>query len=279
VTPAEVAAVEASLVTVRFLGRSTRAAPKLAARLAKVETHLRDEWSRTAAGVPFELWHNVHSVGGYRKAAGYHGRGLAIDIDVTPNPYIATRTGSTFGGEASGLDLRPERRAAVEVCDRVCGGPGLADLSARRRIDADTVESTAAVFDRFEVVNVALRHYFAPYFRADTGNIKRRPMKGWREASHGALLGAMRAELLPGVVEVPHQVLLDYEAVRIPMVAGSPARMPGETRNPARGLMNLRRPVVIALCDVGGLRWGMSDFGRGSSGDGMHFDTASKILA
>lgn len=274
-TPAEIAAVEASLQSVRFLGRSCRVAPRLAAKLAKVEDALRIEWGSTAAGVPFQLWHNVHSVGGYRKAAGYHGRGLAIDVDYTPNPYIATRTGGTYGGEAAGASLGV-RGWAVEACDRACGGPGRADLSARRRD-----ETTATVWDRFEVVNVALRNYFAPYFRPDPATIKRRPMKGWQAATHAQLAAALAGEMLPGVVpaDVPHQVLLDYEAVRIPMVAGSPAARPSETRNPARGIMNLRRPVVVALCDVGGLRWGMSDFGRGASGDGMHFDTASRIYA
>lgn len=278
-SPAEIAEVEASLRTVRFLGRSTRVVPKLAARMAEVERALIAEHAATAPGVPFELWHNVHGVGGYRaatpnKGASYHGRGLAIDVDVTPNPYIATRTGSTFGGEAAGAELGV-RRPAVEVCDRACGGPGAADLSARRK-----GETTAAVFDRFERVNTALRTYFAPYFRADAASIKRRPVEGFATATYEAF-APLAPELLPGVTiaSVPLQVLRDYEAVRVPMVAGAPSRRPGETRNPARGIMNLRRPVVLALCDVGGLRWGASDFGRGSSGDMMHFDTAPRIYA
>ena len=277
-TPAEVEAVERELVTVRFLGCSTRVVPRMAKLLAAAERHLVEEHAATAPGVPFALWHNVHTVGGYRRAAGYHGRGVAIDVDYTPNPYIATRTRGSYGGEAAGAALGV-RGWAVEACDRACGGPGRADLSARRRLEGGAVESTASVFDRFEAVNAALRAYFAPYFRTDGAKILRRPMKGWATAQHADLLAAMAAELLPGVTDVPHQVLLDFEAVRIPMVIGAPDARPAETRNPARGIMNLRRPVVLALCDVAGLRWGASDFGRGSSGDMMHFDTASRILA
>ena len=94
-TPDAIAAVEALLVSVRFLGCSARVAPRLRDVLARVERALVDEHRATAPGVPFELWHNVHGCGGYRKAAGWHGHGLAVDLDYTLNPYIATRTDGT----------------------------------------------------------------------------------------------------------------------------------------------------------------------------------------
>lgn len=273
-TPEEVAAVEGSLVAVRFLGCAPRVAPALRDVLRRVERALLDEHAATAPGVPFELWHGVHSVGGYRKAAAYHGKGLAIDVDYTLNPYVATRTDGTLGGEAAGAHLGV-RRAAVEACDRACGGPGKAALHARRK-----GESTAQVFDRFEAVSAAVRAYFAPYFGSVARTIRRRPVPRFALAPLDAF-APLAPELLPGVKlsDVPLQVLRDYEGFRIPTVVGAPSTSPAETRNPVRGLMNLRRPVVIALCDVGGLRWGMSDFGKGSSGDGMHFDTARRIHA
>jgi len=274
VTPEEVVAVERSLVSMRFLGCNTRVAPKLRDVLARVERALVDEHRATAPGVPFELWHGVHGVGGYRKAAGWHGHGLAVDLDYTLNPYVATRTDGTYGGEAAGAELGV-RKGAVLACDRACGGPGKANLSARRK-----GESTASVFDRFEEVNVAVRGYFGRYFRAEARTITRRPVSRFATAPLEAF-APLSAELLPGVAlaDVPLEVLRDYEAFRIPTVVGAPSVSPAETRNPARGLMNLRRPVVLAMCDVGGLRWGMSDFGKGSSGDGMHFDTAARIHA
>ena len=45
-TPAEVAAVEASLVTVRFLGHRVRCVPRFGAKLARVEAALHAEYTR-----------------------------------------------------------------------------------------------------------------------------------------------------------------------------------------------------------------------------------------
>jgi hypothetical protein len=42
------------------------------------------------------------------------------------------------------------------------------------------------------------------------------------------------------------------------------------------GVMNLQRDLVVALCDVAGLRWGAGDFSEGS-GDIMHFDASAQI--
>ena len=84
------------------------------------------------------------------------------------------------------------------------------------------------------------------------------------------------ADALPGVV-VPAQVAADYQALRVPLVVGTPERHPRTTRNPARGLMDLSRAVVVALADVGGLRLGLCDFGARESSDIMHADLASKI--
>src|SRR5262249_60655411 len=67
-------------------------------------------------------------------------------------------------------------------------------------------------------------------------------------------------------------------AHRIPMVIGNPSPTPVRTRNPARGFMNIRSEIVVALCDQG-LRWGACDFGvspdeSSQNIDMMHFDLA-----
>jgi hypothetical protein len=94
VTPAEVAAVEASLMSTRFLGCSYRAAPKLVSILTKVDAALRAEWQRAQLALPggaatqtFEAWHGIRGVGGYRQAAGWHGRGLAVDLNYRRNGF------------------------------------------------------------------------------------------------------------------------------------------------------------------------------------------------
>lgn len=265
-TPAEVAAVEASLVSVRFLGCSCRVAPRLAAILARVETALHAEWQRAQLALPggaptqtFAEWHGVRSTGGYRKGGGWHAKGLAVDVSYQQQGYWATRTvtprGVVYGGEAAGAGLTAARKAFADACDRACvafdGQP--ADLSARK-----AGESSGAVWDRFDRVSRAVIAYLAPYF----------------PAVDDLDIGA--DDVLPGVV-IPPQVAADYHALRVPLVIGSPSPNPRTTRNPAKGMLAWRRHTFVAIADAGGLRMGLCDFGSRESGDAHHFDTASRI--
>ncbi len=108
-----------------------------------------------------------------------------------------------------------------------------------------------------------------------------------REEALEALRNAMGADEWKGVhPDVPddtdafeqlvldqyYRILRDNELVRVPMEFGAPSASPARMRNPARGFLDLRKEVVVALCDVGHLRWGACDFGLAQSGDMMHFD-------
>ena len=266
-TPAEVAAVEASLVSVRFLGCSTRVAPRLAAVLAKVEASLHTEWQRAMLALPggapvqtFAEWHSVTSCGGYRKAAGWHGKGLAVDIQYRAQGYVCTRThtarGVVYGGEAAGAGFRGVREAFAAACDRACvafdGAP--ADLSARK-----PGESTGAVWDRWDRTSRAVAAYLAPYYQTTDD------------------LDADDADVREGI-DIPPQVAADYAALRVPLVVGTPRPSPRLTRNPARGLIAWTRPVFVALGHAG-LRLGLCDFGARESGDAHHLDTASRVAS
>jgi hypothetical protein len=245
------------LIATRFLGVGIGGgvAPVLRDALGRVEDALRDEYARAQLTAPDGLtwgpWHGVHAIGGYRERGGHHSEGIAIDLDYARNGYSPTRTGSTLGGEAAGAKLPGVRAAFMAAADRAClaayGRP--ADLSARGK-----GESTGAVWDRWKRVSDAVVAYLSPWYVSDAGQ-------------PGPLVGRV----------VPPQVALDYVALRTPLVIGAPSLAPKIARNPARGLMSLRRPVVVALCDVGGLRWGACDFGRLESGDIMHFDLARRI--
>lgn len=255
------------LVAAPFLGRSPRVSRAFGAKLARVEAALRGAYTAEMLTLPphasrpsFAMWHGVTGVGGFREAAGYHGKGRAIDINYSRNGYAvcATHTarGLVYGGESAGAKLPGVRRAFIAACGRACTAAGvLCDLSARR-----AGESTASVWERWHVVSEAVRAYLAPYFPAVDD------------------LDAGEADVLPGVV-IPAQVAADYDALRVPLVVGQPVLRPRLTRNPAKGLMDLRRAVVIALCDVGGFRWGGCDFGAASSGDLQHFDDATRIAS
>jgi hypothetical protein len=267
VTPDQIATVEASLVSTRFLGCSTRVAPKLAAILAKVGSALEAQYHRAMIALPggvptptFAEWHGIRGVGGYRARAGWHGHGLAVDLNYSTNGYLVTRThtprGVVYGGEAGGASIPHAREAFAAACDRACvaldGQP--ADLSARK-----TGETTGAVWDRWHRTSEAVRAYLAPYYLAADA------------------LDVGEADARPGV-EIPAQVAADYQALRVPLVVGQPLPEPRTTRNPARCLIDLPRHTFVALGDAG-LRLGLCDFGPLESGDAMHFDTASRIAS
>jgi hypothetical protein len=246
-----------TLIATRFLGVGIGGgvAPALRDALGRVEDALRDEYARAQLaapdGVTWGPWHGVHAIGGYRERGGHHSEGIAIDLDYARNGYAPTRTGSTLGGEAAGAKLPGVRAAFMAAADRAClatyGRP--ADLSARGK-----GESTGAVWDRWKRVSDAVIAYLSPWYVSDAG-------------APGLLVERV----------APPQVVADYVALRTPLVIGAPSLAPRVARNPARGLMSLRRPVVVALCDVGGMRWGACDFGRLESGDIMHFDLARRI--
>ena len=71
------------------------------------------------------------------------------------------------------------------------------------------------------------------------------------------------------------QILRDYELLRLPLVFGDPTPSPRMTRNPVNGFMDLRRELVVAMCDsaIADLIWGACDLGINESGDMMHFQT------
>lgn len=266
VTPEAIAAVEASLVSVRFLGARTRVAPLLATVLAKVETALHAEWQRAQVALPggvptktFAEWHSITSCGGYRKAAGWHGKGAAVDLQYRQQGYLCTRTrtarGVVYGGEGAGAGRRGVREAFANACDRACvafdGEP--ADLSARK-----PGENTGSVWDRWDRTSRAVAAYLAPYYQTEDD------------------LDAGDADVREGVA-IPPQVAADYQALRVPLVVGTPQPHPRLTRNPAKGLIAWRRPVFVALGDQG-LRLGLCDMGR-ESGDAHHVDLASRIAS
>ena len=246
-----------TLIATRFLGVGIGGgvAPALRDALGRVEDHLRDEYARgqlsASDGLTWGPWCGVSAIGGYRERGGHHSEGIAIDLDYARNGYCPTRTGATLGGEAAGAKLPGVRAAFMAAADRAClatyGRP--ADLSARGK-----GESTGAVWDRWKRVSDAIVGYLSPWYVSDAGQ-------------PGPLAGRVP----------PPQIAADYVALRTPLVIGAPSLAPKIARNPARGLMSLRRPVVVALCDVGGLRWGACDFGRLESGDIMHFDLARRI--
>jgi len=53
----------------------------------------------------------------------------------------------------------------------------------------------------------------------------------------------------------------------------APARTP---RSPASGSLDMHSEFVVAMIEVGGLRWGSVDLGPGESDDVHHFDLGNR---
>lgn len=262
-----------SLVSCTFLGRSVGGGviARMRDSLAAVESALKTQYNTLNPGVSFVEWCGVHGVGGFREHGGPHTKGIAVDLDYTENPYIATRTGPHYGGEAAGASLGV-RAAAVEACDRIMGGSGLADLACRK-----PNEPTALVWERLHAVSEGWKKYFSPYFSVESATVHRAPVANWQSCDVKGFAGMVsNKELIVDINTVPIQVLRDYEAVRIPTVIGSPSKLPPVTRNPARGFLTHPKHVAVAMCEVGNMRWGACDFGYAESGDIMHYDLSGR---
>jgi hypothetical protein len=237
---------------------------------------------------------------GWRNEKSHHGTGSALDINVNQSPYIVTRTGVVLGGEAVKFEGREAMRLlAVSVYDRAAAfrlQGFLANVS-----DRQPNETHGEVYDRFEAVSTALRQYLGLAFKTDGPLIiQRPPIENAGIATLDNLLAIPESERKPQdqailsisamlqdpdfiathpsfpftVEETYQQILRDYELVRIPMVIGTPSLEPQKSRNPVYGFINLRREVIVAMCDEGSnqLRWGTCDFGPEQDGDTGHFD-------
>ncbi|MFD9733288.1 hypothetical protein [Umezawaea sp. NPDC059074] len=159
-----------------FLGRPVVGTPlhqDLVDRLTLVEQNLRATHANLATidqltGAPqsFEDWVGLKEsptcTGG-----GLHRTGRAIDLDVNRNPYIATRTGTSFGGEnpgPNGVVLTSfQRSQVVAVYDRAAD---FLEQGVTARVGGRASnEPTADVWRRFAAVSDALTTYFAFCFR------------------------------------------------------------------------------------------------------------------
>ena len=219
----------------------------LATRLTTAEVHLQEQFDALppeqkvdAQGRPFATladWLGIRFQHiGWRPNAGPHTGGFAIDVDAETNPYIATRTGDRFGGEAprSKRDAQgnvikdpttgrpvPElckdqldriRSEAIAANDRamswVYGAGTKADLSQRKRLTGRR-ESGAEAYERFATASNALSWYLSmacPY-RTAGDDIAREPVTDAATASRDDLLqripeGKERRSVADGIATI-----------------------------------------------------------------------------
>jgi hypothetical protein len=199
----------------------------------------------------------LKSVGGYRTNAHQHTLGLAIDINSATNGFFISTVGGRPGGEtppAPGV-----ARKCLDALERIRKTGKKCDVSVRSVVDK-VRETDESCWDRWNETSLAIVEYLRPLNAAGLPNELKKPMiddffKATANTSDESI----------------QQLIEDFHALRTPLLFGQPATNPEKTRNPARGIMDIPKEVVVALMKAGFTRWGAVDFGS-QSGDLMHFD-------
>lgn len=209
-----------------------------------------------------------------RLTASPHLFGMAIDINAAQNPWMS----NPDEAERSTLYAWIIWRATWLMGRGTPVTPAESHQRAGSRSPASRQEepqSTEAIWEYFNEANQATLSYLN--------------LVGNREAVADRLRLLGEPPSAPGPVEVRGQTFIgEYVPADIPLERLSqglaaiddwirvieydrnewPNRGPNDT---VRGFMNLRRELVVALRDHGGLQWGACDLGETQSGDMMHF--------
>jgi hypothetical protein len=210
----------------------------------------------------------VKAISGYDNRPGYHAYGLAVDIDVSPNPYIINESGE------KDLDLALEK-----VYDRISTTLLHRPTVITAALAGRETGLATATYDQLADENDAMIAYFSvltksgdkavvpPVLRAHALTFPQAMLNGLDQAQVRADYELMLTKK-GGFKNRAGQVMPKADG---PFVNGGP----GKPRDPARGFLSHHEYVVAALRGVG-LAWGATDFSAGS-GDVMHFDDRSDV--
>jgi len=206
--------VPSYIVSATFLGQNVDGGvnPVMRTKLRAAETAIQASFNALptaqqvdfATGAPttsYIAWSGVTEVGGWRASTtSRHGSGSAVDINYHNNPYIATGTVASPGGEngpgaVAGID--DARSRAIEVYERaftfiVNDGFDLAGMPHSDVRPRQTGETTAAMHRRFQQTSDALRDYLRLAFNAGSpapnNTVNRVPVANVETAPEATLL-------------------------------------------------------------------------------------------
>jgi hypothetical protein len=200
----------------------------------------------------------LKSLGGWRAAASRHTLGQAIDINYDTNGFFICTVGRQIGGEKAALtEVTNPCFAALKRIELKTGKK--CDVSARK-VEDRVPETYESCWERWNETSSAIVEYLRPLQAAGLPN---------------ELTPVMTDNFFKSNVDINddsiQQLIRDFHALRAPLVFGTPVKNPPKTRNPAKGIMDIPKDVVVGLMNAGFKRWGAVDFGT-QSGDLMHFD-------
>ena len=285
--------------------------PELKDRLLAVHAHLQAQYDalpddeRTRAG-SFQGYTGIQTIRGWRESSTHHGTGRAVDVNYDDQPYIVTRTtrgtrtrhGGESGSPVARVPVAQVYDRAVDFTRRSADERATADVGNRRE-----EESATDAYRRFRRTSDALRDYLSLAFHTEHGTVSRPPIADPEGATDAELLEAIptserrdEADAIaaitayladpvwvaahPGTPPAPRDLYLrmlrDHEIVRRPMERGEPSLSPGDTRNPARGFLHMPEHFVVAMMEVGNLRWGACELSDRANGDIHHFDLGTR---
>jgi len=277
----------ATMVNATFLGhdiaRGVR--PEFRDLLATAQERVDAEYATSGQAPP--RGYGVTSIGGFRRSAGFHGWGLAIDIDVARNPFVMHEA-----GEAD-LDrqLSPVyHRIAEFILNQPIGTdqsiiPTIITGGGRMTATSPTGrrERLAEYYDRLLLESQAMEQYFA--LMRDPTALATFLAGTWTQRHPEATP--------PAAAATTRQMWEDYATLGGATPRGGPPGIPGFTppaeatgdrpfnprsagqQDPGLGFLTIPREVVIGLGRTVS-RWGAIDFG-GESGDVQHFDDGTGL--
>jgi N-acetylmuramoyl-L-alanine amidase len=213
----------------------------------------------------------IVSAGGFRTSDGFHGWGLAVDLNYDSCPYIMHNRGLA----AIDRQLEPVyTRIAGFLLQRESKIP--AEITKGNR-DAKRIE---ALYDWLAEESNAMIRYFqlmqdtaklSAAIAALPANADWRPISGGGAAPNA---DAMQDQMMKDYVTLAGRSGPAVSGKSYPAAPKDASHRPfhgnPKLRGPERGFLSLRKELVIALT-AQGLRWGAIHFGR-ESGDVMHFD-------
>ncbi len=235
-----------------FLGHGVVGHPQFLARVSGAESYLVAKLGK-GPGEIGEAW-GIEEVEGLRPSTKaqdqlHHGTGFALDVNSAQNNW-------NFGNGANAAMMEALMQdVALLLGQKV-------DKSAAN-LAATKGKTTEEIYDAVSASNEALKRYRS------------------LAADPAALAAYVQS---PDCPEKARAVGVDGWKARMAKQESrfaARAKANATVAGPA-GFMDQRKELIVALRDVGGLRWGATDFGEKKSGDIMHFDghhmgTAEKI--
>jgi hypothetical protein len=287
---ASYSAFAASMRTGSFLGhtidRGVR--PEFLVKLSRAEGTIETEYTMSGRRRPQD--EGITNIGGFRNSAGFHGWGIAIDIDVARNPYVMheegdeqidVQTGPVYHRIAQFILNRPigDQQSIVPRLLRP-GQPLSAGGPTGRRGRA------GEYYDRLLLESDAMKRYFE--LMNDQTKLAAFLATEWPTIHPN--------EPAPTAAAVTRQMWQDFATLGGAIPRGGPAGVTGFTRpaaveggdrpfnptsagqqDPGQGFLTIPREVVLGLSQELS-RWGAIDFPGGRSGDVQHFDDGAGDL-